>query len=138
MNGLVREIIRKPTFKDILRGHLNNMSAEGGRRLVRDLIWQDFEAVFGLMGSLPAFINACAGGLTHSYRISTPRSHRGSSRISLPASSRTSTNPSSRNWARPCPSSQATCLPPHQSSPPPSYPRGLLSSPGVSMQALRG
>ncbi|MFY9398352.1 MAG: hypothetical protein WAR22_08320 [Desulfomonilia bacterium] len=63
MNGLVREIIRKPTFKDILRGHLNNMSAEGGRRLVRDLIWQDFEAVFGLMGSLPAFINACAGGL---------------------------------------------------------------------------
>lgn len=63
MSGIVREIMRKPTFKDVLRGHLKSVSPEGGRRLVRDLIWQDFEAVFGIMGTLPAFINACAGGL---------------------------------------------------------------------------
>jgi hypothetical protein len=63
MSGLVGELMRKPTFKDILRGHLQDVSPEGGRRLVRDLIWQDIEAVFGVMGTLPAFINACAGGV---------------------------------------------------------------------------
>lgn len=63
MSGLMREIMRNPTVKDILRGHLKGISTDGGRTLVRDLVWQDFEVFLGVLGSVPAVINACAGGL---------------------------------------------------------------------------
>jgi len=63
MSGLIKEILSKPTLKDILRGHLRNISPAGGREIVKDLIWQDFEVLFSVMGALPAMVNACVGGL---------------------------------------------------------------------------
>ncbi|MEN6473700.1 MAG: hypothetical protein ABFD81_06790 [Syntrophaceae bacterium] len=64
MSGLIKELLSKPTLKDILRGHLRNISESGGREMVKDLIWQDFEVLFSIMGAIPSMINACVGGMT--------------------------------------------------------------------------
>lgn len=64
MSGLIREILRKPTVKGILRGHLKSMSTKGGRELARDLLWQDLEVLFGVLGSLPSVINAGVGAVS--------------------------------------------------------------------------
>jgi len=64
MSGLIKELLRKPTVKDILRGHLKTMSAKGGRELARDLLWQDLEVLFGVLGSLPSVINAGVGAVS--------------------------------------------------------------------------
>lgn len=63
MSGLIKEILSKPTLKDILRGHLRNISQAGGREMVKDLIWQDFEVLFSVLGALPAMVNACVGSV---------------------------------------------------------------------------
>jgi len=63
MSGLIKELLRKPTLKDILRGHLRDISEAGGREMVKDLIWQDFEVLFSVMGALPSMVNACLGAM---------------------------------------------------------------------------
>lgn len=65
MSGLIKELLRKPTLKDILRGHLQGLSPKGGRALAKDLLWQDFEVLFGFLGSLPAMINTGVSTVTH-------------------------------------------------------------------------
>jgi hypothetical protein len=63
MSGLIRELIRKPLVKGMLRGHLKDITPEGARSLVKTILWQDIEVIFGILGSLPAFINAVAAAL---------------------------------------------------------------------------
>jgi hypothetical protein len=63
MSGLIQEILRKPTVKDIVRGHLRAISPGSGRELVKVLIWQDFEFLFSILGSIPAAVNNVVGGL---------------------------------------------------------------------------
>jgi hypothetical protein len=64
MSGLIKELLSKPTLKDILRGHLRGISPDSGREIVKDLIWQDFEVLFSVMGAIPSMINTCVGGIT--------------------------------------------------------------------------
>ena len=63
MSGLIQEILRKPTVKDIVRGHLRAVSPGSGRELARVIIWQDFEVLFSILGSIPAVVNNAVGGL---------------------------------------------------------------------------
>lgn len=65
MSGLIKELLRKPTVKDILRGHLQGLSPKGSRALAKDLLWQDFEVLFGVLGSLPAMINTGVSTVAH-------------------------------------------------------------------------
>jgi hypothetical protein len=60
MSGLIRELIRKPLLKGMLRRHLKDITPEGARSLIRTILWQDIEVILGIVGSLPAFINAAA------------------------------------------------------------------------------
>jgi hypothetical protein len=63
MNGLVKELIRKPLVKGMLRRHLKDITPEGASSLVRTILWQDIEVIFGIMGSLPSYANAVAAAL---------------------------------------------------------------------------
>jgi len=63
MSGLMREILRTPLVKDRLREHLKNITVDGARSLVKTVLWQDLEVIFGVLGSLPAFINACSAAI---------------------------------------------------------------------------
>jgi hypothetical protein len=63
MSGLVKEILRNPTVKDIARGHLKSISEDGSRTLVKDFMWQDVEVSLGVLATLPSVINSCVGAV---------------------------------------------------------------------------
>jgi hypothetical protein len=63
MSGLIRELIKKPLAKGILRGHLKDITPEGARTMVRGVLWQDIEVLFGIVGTLPSFINAAIAAI---------------------------------------------------------------------------
>jgi hypothetical protein len=63
MSGLIKELIKKPLVKGMLRSHLKEITPEGARSLVKTILWQDIEVIFGLLGSLPACINSLAATL---------------------------------------------------------------------------
>jgi len=60
MSGLIRELIRKPLLKGMLRRNLKNITPDGARAMVKTILWQDIEVILGIVGSLPACINAAA------------------------------------------------------------------------------
>ncbi len=63
MSGLIMELIKKPLVKGMLRTHLKEITPETARSLVRSILWQDIEVVFGILGSLPSCINSLAAAL---------------------------------------------------------------------------
>jgi hypothetical protein len=63
MSGLIKELIKKPLIKGMLRSHLKEITPETARSLVRTILWQDIEVVFGILGSLPSCVNSLAAAL---------------------------------------------------------------------------
>ena len=56
--GILKEILRTPVFKDILRTNLNQVNPSTGSDLVKTLMGQDPEVFLGLVSTLPAIVNA--------------------------------------------------------------------------------
>jgi hypothetical protein len=56
-SGIIKVLIRSPLFKDILRTNLNEMNSNSGSSLVKTLMGEDPEVFFGLISSMPTFIN---------------------------------------------------------------------------------
>ncbi len=62
--GILKEILRTPLFKDILRDYLNNIDPKGGPVFVKTLVWEDPEVILSVMGALPAIINWVIGAIS--------------------------------------------------------------------------
>jgi hypothetical protein len=56
-SGIIKALMRSPLFKDILRTNLNEMDPRTGSTLVKTLMGEDPEVFFGIVSSLPMFIN---------------------------------------------------------------------------------
>ena len=56
-SSILRELLKKPGFKDDVRDMLKNIDPQDGRELVKAFLWQDIEFSLGLMGGLPAIAN---------------------------------------------------------------------------------
>lgn len=56
-SGIIKALMRSPLFKDILRTNLNEMDPDSGSSAIRTLMGEDPEVFFGLISSLPTFIN---------------------------------------------------------------------------------
>ena len=56
-SGVIKGIIRSPLFKDIFRTNLNEVDPHTGSSFVKTLMGEDPEVFFGLISSLPMFIN---------------------------------------------------------------------------------
>jgi uncharacterized MAPEG superfamily protein len=56
-SGIIKALMRSPLFKDILRTNLNEMDPNSGSSAVKTLMGEDPEVFFGLISSLPTFIN---------------------------------------------------------------------------------
>jgi hypothetical protein len=56
-SGIIKALMRSPLFKDILRTNLNEIDPRSGSLLVKTLMGEDPEVFFGLISSMPAFIN---------------------------------------------------------------------------------
>ncbi|HON58139.1 MAG TPA: hypothetical protein P5040_06365 [Smithella sp.] len=55
---VLKELLKKPAFKENVRTVLQNIDPDAARRLVRTLMWQDPEFFLGLLGAVPALANA--------------------------------------------------------------------------------
>jgi len=62
--GILKEILRTPLFKDILRDYLSNIDPKNGPSMVKTLVWEDPEVILSVMGALPAIINWVIGALS--------------------------------------------------------------------------
>jgi len=60
---IMKELLKKPVFKDGVRTVLTNIDPESSRRLVRTLLWQDPEFSLGLISALPPVVNAALSGI---------------------------------------------------------------------------
>ncbi|HEY9159506.1 MAG TPA: hypothetical protein VIS94_00265 [Desulfomonilia bacterium] len=63
MSGIIKELIKSPFIKGMIRRRLKEITPEEARSLVRTILWQDIEVVFGVMGALPSCINAAAAAM---------------------------------------------------------------------------
>jgi hypothetical protein len=63
-SGILRELIRSPLIKDILRVNLNEMNPKTGSQMVKTILGQDPEVFFGLISNLPVFINTLISAFT--------------------------------------------------------------------------
>jgi len=61
--GIIRELLRTPVCKDILRENLQAVRSMDGRPLVRALMEEDPEVFLGLIASTPSLANALLGSL---------------------------------------------------------------------------
>lgn len=59
--GVLREILRTPLFKDILKNVLSEVDPQAGPPLVRTLILEDPEVVFSVLGAMPEIVNLAIG-----------------------------------------------------------------------------
>jgi hypothetical protein len=59
--SILKQILKTPVYKDILRVNLNEMSSSTGSSLVKTLVREDPEVFLSLVSALPTFINALAG-----------------------------------------------------------------------------
>jgi hypothetical protein len=59
--SILKQILKTPVYKDILRVNLNEMSPKTGSSLVKTLVREDPEVFLSLVSTLPTFINALAG-----------------------------------------------------------------------------
>lgn len=63
MSGIIKELIKRPLVKGMIRRRLKEITPEGARSLVKTILWQDIEVVFGVLGALPSCINAVAAAI---------------------------------------------------------------------------
>ncbi len=81
MSGIIKELIKRPLLKGMLRRRLKEITPEEARSLVKTILWQDIEVVFGIIGALPSCINAAAAALgTLAYELNrsvSPEMSRG-------------------------------------------------------------
>lgn len=61
--GVIRELMRTPVFKDILRENLKAVHSMDGRTLIRALMEEDPEVFLGLTATIPSLANAFLGSL---------------------------------------------------------------------------
>jgi hypothetical protein len=54
---VLKELLKKPGFKENIRTVLQNIDPESSRRLVRTLMWQEPEFFLGALGAVPAVAN---------------------------------------------------------------------------------
>jgi hypothetical protein len=60
---ILKELLRKPWFKDNIRTILQNIDPESSRSLVRTFMWKDPELFLALLGAIPAVANAFIKGI---------------------------------------------------------------------------
>jgi len=61
--GVLKEILKTPVFKDILRDYLGNIDPQNGRSMAKTFLWEDTEVILAIMGALPSMINWFIGFL---------------------------------------------------------------------------
>jgi hypothetical protein len=60
---ILKELLKKPAFKDGVRTVINNIDPASSRQFVRTLLWQDPEFFLGLISALPPVVNAALSGI---------------------------------------------------------------------------
>ncbi|PKN53724.1 MAG: hypothetical protein CVU55_00955 [Deltaproteobacteria bacterium HGW-Deltaproteobacteria-13] len=60
---VLRELLKKPGFKEGVRTVLQNVDPESSRKLVRTMMWQDPEFFLGLLGAVPSIVNSLTQGV---------------------------------------------------------------------------
>ena len=55
---VLKELLKKPGFKEGVRTVLQNIDPEASRKLVRTMMWQDPEFFLGLLGAVPSIVNS--------------------------------------------------------------------------------
>lgn len=61
--GVVKEVLRTPFVKEIIRNSLQNVKPDKTHPVVNALIWQDPEVILSVLGAIPSVINSCTGAL---------------------------------------------------------------------------
>ncbi|MHB8139021.1 MAG: hypothetical protein ACYDGO_11645 [Smithellaceae bacterium] len=60
---VLKELLKKPAFKDGVRTVLANIDPASSRQFVRTLMWQDPEFFLALISALPPIANAAISGI---------------------------------------------------------------------------
>ena len=60
---ILKELLKKPAFKDGVRTVLTNIDPASSRKFVRTLMWQDPEFSLSLISALPPMINTAISGI---------------------------------------------------------------------------
>ena len=60
---VLKELLKKPAFKDGVRTVLTNIDPASSRQFVRTLMWQDPEFFLALISALPPMVNAAITGI---------------------------------------------------------------------------
>ena len=60
---VLKELLRKPGFKEGVRMVLQNVDPESSRKLVRTFMWQDPEFFLGVLGAVPSIVNSLTQGV---------------------------------------------------------------------------
>ncbi|HNY50207.1 MAG TPA: hypothetical protein PLV50_04815 [Smithella sp.] len=60
---VLKELLKKPGFKEGVRTVLQNIDPESSRRLVRTMLWQDPEFFLGVLGAVPSIVNSLIQGV---------------------------------------------------------------------------
>lgn len=55
---VLKELLKKPGFKENVRTVLQNIDPESSRRLVRTMMWHDPEFFLGVLGAVPSIANS--------------------------------------------------------------------------------
>jgi len=55
---VLKELLKKPGFKEGVRTTLQNIDPDASRRLVRTFMWQDPEFFLGVLGAVPSIVNS--------------------------------------------------------------------------------
>ena len=55
---VLKELLKKPGFKEGVRTVLQNIDPEASRRVVRTMMWQDPEFFLGVLGAVPSIVNS--------------------------------------------------------------------------------
>jgi hypothetical protein len=61
--SILKQILKTPVYKDILRVNLSEMSPQSGSSLVRNIVREDPEVFLSLTSALPTCINALASAV---------------------------------------------------------------------------
>ena len=62
--SILKQILKTPVYKDILRGNLNEMNPNSGSSLVKTLVREDPEVFLSLISSLPTCINTLTSAVS--------------------------------------------------------------------------
>ena len=60
---ILKELLKKPAFKDGIRTVITNIDPTSSRQFVRTLMWQDPEFFLGLISALPPIVNTALSGI---------------------------------------------------------------------------